>query len=304
MRKIVISLLAVMLSAVSALASDQGAIIAQTIETYKQIEAVRSEMRGAVGDLSHEKRACELAIYELDGEPKTQAQLDELAGSISQQAESLKRIQASNGSKRSQAYCERRIRDLTLMLEASQITTDVKREVHRKKLRARVDQLDKKIQSIQEPYRGRIQAIEGPADAGNDELAAVIQPHIKTPEAAYPGSTVEHLNATVHMAFGSSNWHDSNRKQIAWAHIRIRSLDEVEDYHREKLLDGKYPIQSLSDGSIWVWAGHFLITFVVDDDKLKGEENIQKMIHEFVDLEGLAGIEAEAEQVAVGELAG
>ncbi len=303
MRTIVLSLLAVMLSAVSAVASGDGAVVARTIETYEQIDRIRSEMRKAVGGLADEKRAYELAINELSGEPKTQQQLDELSGSISQQSESLKRIQASNGSKKSLAYCQRRIRDLTLILEASQLKTDTERDAHRQKLQPKIDQLATKIQSIQGPYKERIGEIQAPADAGNDALAAVIRPYFKAPESTYPGSTIEHFNATVHMAFGASNWHDSAGNQVAWAHIRIRSLDEVQDFHREKLLDGKYPIQSLSDGSIWVWAGHFLITFVVDDDALKGEEHIQEVIHQFVDLQGLAAIEAESEQVATGELA-
>ncbi len=300
MRTIVLSLFVVMLSAASAVASDEGAIIARSIQTNEQIGAIRTEMREAVGDLSDEQRACELALYELNGEPKTQAQLDELAGSISQQAKSIERIQASNGSKKSLAYSQRRIRDLTLILEASQLKTDAQRDVYRKKLQARIDKLTAKIQTIQAPFKARITEIEVSTEDGNDALAAVIRPHIKPPESTYPGSTIQHFNATVHMAFGASHWQDSDGKQIAWAHIRIRSLDEIEDYHREKLLDGKYPIQSLSDGSIWVWAGHFLITFVVDDDTLKGEDNIQKVIHQFVDLEGLASITSESGQVATG----
>jgi hypothetical protein len=303
MRSILACVLTVTLSAAGAWALDDAAVVAEAIQTYEQIEAIRAEMRDAVGELSDEKRAYELALYELDGKPKTKAQLDELAGSIRQQTKSLERIQANNGSKKSLAYCKRRIRDLTLILQASQLTTDAQRAAHRQKLQPRIDELAAQIRSIQAPYEERIQEIQHPADAGNDALTAVIRPHIKTPESAYPGSTAEHLNATVHMAFASCNWNDRDGNQIAWAHIRIRPLDEIEDYHRENLLDGKYPIQSLSDGSIWVWAGHFLVTFVVDDDGLKGKENIQEAIQQFIDLQGLAAIQTGTEQVAAGTLA-
>jgi hypothetical protein len=303
MRAIQLSLCVVLLFVSSVWASDEGAIVAQSIDTYEQIEAIRSEMRDAVGDLADEKRAYELADYELDDEPKTQDQLDELTGSIKQQAKSLERMQAGNGSKESIAYSQRRIRDLTLILEASKLQTDAERDAHRQELQPIIEKLAADIQSIELPFQTSMREITGPADAGNEALAGVIRPYIKTPESTYPGSTIEHFNATVHMAFGSSHWNDSDGKQIAWAHIRIRSLDEIEDYHREKLLDGKYPIQSLSDGSIWVWAGNFLITFVADDDELKGQENIQEMVKQFVDLQGLAAIKVQAGSVATGALA-
>ncbi len=303
MRAISLFLCVVLLTAVNAVASDSGAVIAEVIQTYEQIEAIRSEMREASGDLSDEKRAYELAIYELKGEPKPQEQLDKLAGSIKQQEKSLKRIEANDGSSKSLAYAKRRIRDLSLILEASGLKTEAEREAHRRKLQPNVDELIRRIQAIEGPFKARIEAIENSAEAGNDALTAVIRPHIKTPESIYPGSTIQQFNATAHMAFGASHWQDSEKGQIAWAHIRIRPLDEIQDYHREKLLDGTYPIQSLSDGSLWVWAGHFLITFVVDDESLKGEESIQKVIHQFVDLEGLAAIKAEAKQVAAGEIA-
>jgi archaellum component FlaC len=300
MRTILLSLLAAMLPAVTALASDEGAIVARAIETHLQVQAIQTEMRDTVGGLSDEKRAYELALRELDTKPKTRDQLNELATEISRQTESLKRFQANIGSEDAIDYCKRRIRDLTLILEASKLKTDTQRDAYRQKLQPKIDKLTEQIRSIEAPFRERVREVQGSADAGNEDLAAVIRPHIKTPESTYPGSTVEHFNATVHMAFGSSNWNDSEGEQVAWAHIRIRPLDQIQDYHREKLLAGKYPIQSLSDGSIWVWAGHFLITFVADDEKLKGEENIQQAVQQFVDLEGLAAIHTETESVATG----
>lgn len=301
MRTFVIGLLMVVCSAASAVASDGGELIAQTIQTYEQIEAVRTRMREAVGGLSDEKRAYELALYELDNEPKSAKQVHELATEITQQGETLQRLKSRGASAASIAYCKKRIRDLTLILRAGKLQTRQQRDAFRAQVQPQIDQLAAKIRAIEAPYQAKMQAIQAAADQGNDALTELIRPCLKTPNTVYPGSSVQHVNATVHMAFGSGNWNDRHDKQVAWAHIRIRSLDEIEDYHREKLLDGKYPIQSLSDGSIWVWAGHFLITFVADDKAITGEDNIQKAIHQFIDLESLAAISAENEQVAAGE---
>ena len=300
MRTILLTLCVVLLATVNATATTDGALVALSIQTYEQIESIRSEMRDAVGDLSDEKRAYELAIRELNSEPKTQKQLDELDADIKRHKGILERSQNFNASGDSIAYSHKRVRDLTLILEAGKLKTDDEREAFRQKYQPRINELAARIQSLEAPFQDRIREAQEPTQAQNEALAEIIRPHIKAPQDGYPGSAVSHINATVHMAFGSSNWNDRDDNQIAWAHIRIRSLNEIEDYHRENLLDGKYPIQSLSDGSIWVWAGHFLITFVVDDEALKGKENIQKAIHQFIDLKSLASISAETKQVAAG----
>ncbi len=300
MRLIWLTLLAVVLSTTHTLGATDEALVALSIRTYQEVEAIRSEMRDAASDLADKKRAYELAIRELDAPPKTPDQLDKLAAGIKRHAAIIKHGQDGNGSEASIAYSQKRVHDLSLILEASKLKTDAGREAFRQKYQPRIDELTNKIQAIQAPYRVRIQDTQQPVRAENGALAEMIRTHFKTPNAAYPDSSVGQVNATVYMAFAASHWSDRNDKQIAWAHIRIRSLDEIEDYHRENLLDGKYPIQSLSDGSIWVWAGHFLITFVADDDSLKGKENIQQAIHQFIDLEGLAAISTGSEQVAAG----
>jgi len=302
MRMFLVAVLVVSFSAVSAVGSSEGELIARTIQTYEQIESIRSQMRDAVGDLAAEKRSYELAMYELKGDPMTAEQLAKLATDIKQQVQILHRYKTQGASEDSIAYAKKRIRDLSLMHRAGKLTTTEQREAFRAKVQPKIDGLAGKIQVIEAPFQAKIQELQSSADVDNDALNKLIRPHFNAPKSAYPSSKVQHLNATVHMAFASANWNNSENTQIAWAHVRIRSLDEIEDYHREQLLDGKYPIQSLSDGSIWVWAGHFLITFVADDEAITGEENIQKAIHQFIDLESLAAISGETEQVATGKI--
>lgn len=311
MRSFWMGLLVMVCSVMPAMASDgrtggavvsEGALVAQTIETYEQVEAVRARMHEAVGDLALEKRAYELALYELENEPKTAKQVHELAKEIQQQRETLQHYKSQGASADSIAYCKTRIRDLTLILRAGKLQTPQQRDRFLAQVQPKVDELAARIREIEAPYQVKIKAIQSAADEANQALTELIRPYLKTPESTYPGSTVQHVNATVHMAFGSGNWNDRSDRQLAWAHIRIRSQDEIQDYHRKNLLDGKYPIQSLSDGSIWVWAGNFLITFVADDEAITGEANIQEAIHQFIDLESLAAISQQTEQVAAGDV--
>lgn len=302
MRSILLILFAILLCVGPAVAEkpdgasriEPGWLIAESIRTYEQVEAVRSEMNEAVGDLDEAKRIYELAIRELARGAKTQDQLDELTASIERERSSLKQYEQNGHSQSAIDYSKRRIRELALIKEAGESATDAQRDAFRRKYQPKIDDLNKQILAIREPYEKQIKAIQKPADTHNEQLAELLRPYFKAPVARYPGSTVGQVNATLHMAFGAGAWNDSDDEQIAWAHIRIRSLDEIEDFHRENLLDGTYPIQSLSDNSLWVWAGHFLITFVADDETLQDKETIQQAIHDFVDLEGLASISAEA----------
>ena len=62
MRSILLTVMTLTLVITPAVASQDGVIVMKSIETYQQIEAVRHEMREAVGELSDEKRAYELAV--------------------------------------------------------------------------------------------------------------------------------------------------------------------------------------------------------------------------------------------------
>ncbi len=301
MRKVLFFLAAVLLSVSSAPASDHGNLVARSIQTYEQIEAIREQMRDATADLTAEKRAYELAIREANAGVKTEQQLKELRTELDRHQQILANAQKNNTPAASTDYSRKRIRDLSLMIEAGSLQTDVQRKAFTIKYQPKIDRLNKQIKRISTPYHTRISELQDAANADSDALVDMLRPYFKTPDANYTGSSVDAVCADMSNAFGSGNWNDSDDERIAWAHIRIRSQDEIEDYHRQNLLDGKYPIQSLSDGSIWVWAGNFLITFVADDDAIKGKDNIQQAIHDFIDLEGLASIQIESTQVATGE---
>ncbi len=301
MRKVLSLLAVVLLSVSSTLASDDGNLVARSIQTYEQIEAIREQMRDATADLEAEKRAYELAIREANSGAKTEQQLKELRTELERHQQILIKAEKNNTPAASTDYSRKRVRDLSLMIEAGSLQTDVQRKAFKIKYQPKIDRLNKQIKRISTPYNKRISELQDAAQAESDALVGLLRPYLKTPGANYTGSRVDAVNADMSNAFGSSNWNDSDDHRIAWAHIRIRSQDEIEDYHRQNLLDGKYPIQSLSDGSIWVWAGNFLITFVADDEALKGKDNIQQAIHDFIDLEGLASIQIESTQVATGE---
>ena len=74
-----------------------------------------------------------------------------MASDIRKQSEHIKERLANNMPTQSIEYSKRRVRDLTLILEAARLKTDQERQAHRGKLQPRIDQLSAKIESIEGP---------------------------------------------------------------------------------------------------------------------------------------------------------
>ncbi len=57
-------------------------------------------------------------------------------------------------------------------------------------------------------------------------------------------------------------------------------------------LDETFLVTSHSNGSIWGWAGHFQVRFIMAKKEWQGKENVAEAVKAFVDLKGLAEIDA------------
>lgn len=273
-------------------ATDLEALLAQSIQTYQEIEAIRKEMREAVGSRTPQKRAIEQALQTLDQAPLEQAELDDLEGQINRETEWLEQMQKSGVGEASLQYRRHRLHELSLQREAAAISDEAEQTSHRTKLQAQLKQLNAQIHEIQGPFSRQIEALQSSVSDQNSVLTKSLRPFFKTPGRQYEGGSIQFFQATVHNAFVSLEWIGPDEKRLAWAHIRIRPLSEIQEHDRNRLLNEKFPIRTVSNDSVWVWAGHHLITFVPVHDKLKDEAKLLEMIHEFVDLDGLAQISA------------
>jgi len=110
-----------------------------------------------------------------------------------------------------------------------------------------------------------------------------------------PGKGYEEVVKTsVSASFGgtiiSCHWNDAKGRQVVWSHIRLRDKHATSSGGGK--LDGTYSVTSHSDSSIWVWAGHFHICFVVNKKEWQGKENVGEAVKAFIDMKGLTEIDA------------
>ena len=108
---------------------------------------------------------------------------------------------------------------------------------------------------------------------------------------------------SVSTSFGgtiiSCFWKDAKGKQVAWSHVRLREKPSTSSGARK--LDDTYSVTSHSDSSIWVWAGHFHICFVMSKKEWQGKDNVAEALKAFIDLKGLAEIDAAPKAKKKGE---
>ena len=97
----------------------------------------------------------------------------------------------------------------------------------------------------------------------------------------------------------SYRWNDANRKQVAWAHLRLRDKPAIRPEARK--LDDTYYVTTNMDRSIWLWAGHFHICFVMSKKEWQGKDNVAEALKAFIDLKGLAEIDAAPKAKKKGE---
>jgi hypothetical protein len=167
-----------------------------------------------------------------------------------------------------------------LILDKAKISELDKLEQTQKKLIAKIDKAELPFKNEQ---RKLIEGID--INQKNRELKKLLSRCIIFGSKDKPGNVnKKNVNATFKTAFASCSWY-KNKKQIAWAHFRIRQLPT--NINRKNKLARKYPISSLSNGSMWFWVGNFNICFVASDKSLNGKEKIKQAVLSMLDLTGL-----------------
>ncbi|MCF6175469.1 MAG: hypothetical protein L3J71_06865 [Victivallaceae bacterium] len=162
---------------------------------------------------------------------------------------------------------------------------------------AELDELEKtrndliaRIDKLQLPFKKQKSTVSNNInlDQKNSELKSLLDTLI-TPVTGKKSAIVDKksVDATFTTAFVSCYW-KQGKKQIAWAHIRIRP--EKNNRFIKNKLANKYPITSINDNSIWLWAGNFNICLVVNDKKLQNKEKVKELALQLLNLHGFKKI--------------
>jgi len=245
-------------------------LAAESLKVYKQVAAINAEMETAAGKERKRIKEIEKLLNELNPEI-----VQEYTREIQQYTAEIEDL-------------KKRIEDLQRKIKEVRNTDPNERTAKAVKLEAEQKTLRVKEQKICEPFKDKIDELKRGVTDKAPEFNEAMKRFWLIPGEAYPNVLKTATNATFSSAFIWCRWKDANGKVLAWAHIRLRDKPTVRAGAR--MLDDTYYISSSSSGSIWVWAGHFQICFVMNKKEWQGKEKVAEAVKHFVDLKGLVEI--------------
>ncbi len=164
----------------------------------------------------------------------------------------------------------------SLKKELKNLKTDKLKQDEVAQLEMDLKKILTEIKRIKQPFTNKKNAFldKMKATEQNSELSALLCPLV-TAETNIKGKvTSKYFSANFSTAFASNNWYVNN-KRIAWTHIRIRPIPSRTG--TIKKLAGKYPIQTISNNSIWFWTGKYQICLVVEDKQYQTQDKIKEL---------------------------
>jgi hypothetical protein len=256
-----------------ALGADVNELVRRSLKAYTEKEAIGAEMRKATANES--------------------ARMSALWSAISALKKPAPDAEKVKGYEHSMEYARTQIAMYELLIELAKITDPAKRAEKLKEVEAERKTIREKQRELGKPFNDRISELGRAADADAKAFDDAMKAYCLTPGGEFKGAVPKSTRATPSDAFISYNWNDADGKQVAWAHLRLR--DKPETRKDAKLLDGKHAITSHSGSSMWVWVGHFKVAFIMSKKEWQSKEMIAKAVKAFIDLDGLAKLDAAPE---------
>lgn len=298
MIKTVVWVFVLTLCASAAAQDEAGVIAARSIAFYQQKQQIQEQQRQALKGLPDEQRVYQQIVDWTRQAPLEAPAIKQLDQRI---AKKQAQINVARKSGRTGATMERLGEELTKLQIERQVRSSrnpMQRVQLRNKAQAEVDRLQAQIDQKSNPFARQLRSLNQEARAFNPALKFAFDSYFKANGGANGSATRKHFNANAADAFMSVQWDDATGNQVAWAHVRLRPTEEIPQHARKNLLDGKYPIQTAGDNSLWVWAGNVLITFVPTAEQLKREATLKQAVHDFIDMPGLASVKTPADLFA------
>ena len=156
-----------------------------------------------------------------------------------------------------------------------------------KKIDKELETIREKVNSLSKPFRDKRYANEKSLSAEEKDFEAFMKKQFTTSKKL--GIDTVEVSPGLASAFSSVTWKKGNNR-VLWAHIRMRPLPEK---NNSPLLFDKYIASTISDNSIWYWAGHFQIAFVSSDPSFKNKEKLKEAIKELIKSEALSAVKAQ-----------
>jgi hypothetical protein len=163
-----------------------------------------------------------------------------------------------------------------------------KPEVER--LTVELNELNVEERRLAKPFDEQINQIKQVAPEKNAAYKKAMGKYCLIPGKEYAEVVKTSMNASIGGSIISYHWKDVKGNDLAWSHLRLRDKPSIS--HQGKKFDGTYFLTTHSDNSIWVWAGHFHICFIMNKREWQGKANVAEAIKVLIDMKGLAEIDA------------
>lgn len=260
------------------------------IDTHERREVIQQARSEAIGDRPARLDALWSMEQYLTGEPADERTIERLRETVAQHEDQVK-TGREHGNDAFVKSAEQSLDRARRQLEAALLQDADERAALKAKVVEERKALEAELVELEAPFKPKLRALDQRIKPHEDALASAIKGYFKNVTNDAFRCELTAFHADVRSGFISCRWQDADEKQVAWAHVRLRSASDAPAHSEENKLDGEYPLQAMSNSQMWVWAGPALVTFVPTADALRSEDRLKEQIYNFVDLAGLAKIE-------------
>ncbi len=260
---------------------DVNDLAAESLKVYKKVEAITAEMKAATSDLSNRLRDVRYRLKWFKepafDDKKVKYDLDNI--------NQYKRWIATR-----EAYIE--LAKITDANERAELLE--KYDADRKRLLA--EEL-----AAGRPFRKKIELLKEEVKDKEAAFDKAMKSYCLLPGQNYPAVAGTSAVALYHAGRLTYKWLDTDSKQLALAWITLKDKPVVKE--NAEMLDGTFYVSDHWPTNIMVWAGYFRINLVPQKPEWQGREKIAKIVKDFIDLKGLAKIDASRNDSTLNALA-
>ena len=268
----ILFLFIIVAAAGTAVYGDVNELATEDLAVYKRLEKIGTQKKDATHEQAKRMGEIKLRLKELSPEIVVKYN---------------KRIQQYNDEIE---LIKKKIAELQSKIDEVETGNPNANKPEVERLTGELNELSIEERRLSKPFDEQIKQVKQVAPEKNAAYKNAMGKYCLIPGKEYVEVVKTNINASIGGSIISYQWKDAKGGAIAWSHLRLRDKPLISSL--AKTPDDTYLITSHSDGSIWVWAGHYQIAFFMNKKEWHGKENIAKAVKAFIDMKGLAEIDA------------
>ncbi len=248
----------------------------QLLADFQEVERLESERKAAAADMDVKIRNNQRLIEDLRKEGgMSQQEIDLAKNYLEHLRDQIKQYEAQI------TQVEARLAIANMAAPDKKIKADA--------LQAETEELKKQAEEKRRPAAEKLSAFRKEIEGRGKALEQVLKASFRDGSGDFADVKVKNFNFDYDRAFISIHWQKEG-KGFVWAHVRIRPDGGTQ--LSEKIAD-KYPMQSASTDSLWLWTGNHQIAFVASDASARDRAKLEAAVQNLIDLDALGALKAE-----------